>query len=608
MDWFGWALLAGSHKALFREMRGISYVEYVFVLTLVGLAGLGVWSGLGSTEKQKICAMTSVLAGTSLACGHGAPAGDPNLPTRPQAHLYANGERHDSVKNYHPVTPTASGAAIFRDSAYGFGAGAYDATLRHPVRIIAATAAGLVVCALTGGVGCVALGVAGAGASLHHFWAAGKNAWDRGDYYGMAHAIGGATGSFELIAGVPKVVSMGRGYLNTQLQTLVDEPFIRAFGDYAQTQKQTSAPDSALPTPRVAGSEDAALQLAHATVNHFIASPHVRITGSPDFVAAARSDLETIASTRTGRALLDRLRQTGQPLEIRVATRNGAEAPMTRGMGRVDVMDPRSRYHGILDESGDPVRVRRLAPPTGSQVEYSPTNHVPETTSDALLLHELRHALGTMEGNNLNSGGYRLQLARPMHLTGEGADQTRFADRWTDLEEYRATRFENRYRRERGLPERWGHARQMTNVEPPPVEVRELIATDQAAQEIGRTWRSSEVSSAQVEKVVNDLRARATEVGVPMAESGFHSRDGRWVEYSPESGVLEIPSSRTFLTNPRGEGPPNRRELRAILERCATANAVVAAAQGGFVVNTSARLLGVAAEVEPILVRRNGTD
>lgn len=249
------------------DARGVSSVEFVLILILVAVVGFGAWRALGATTQQKIRCATASLFGPSVACAEAAPQND--LPTAPrsgapgsgqgpagsgsraQPHVYSGGQQSDP-NNFHPAaTPTPSPLAILKKSLVGLGKGVGKALVypfQHPIKFLAGLAVGAAI-----GAGAAALATAGAGAAalataglvalgigfgalaISHWWHEGKDAWDRGDYEGVAEAIGDATGNLELMVGMPKVVSAVKGLADFGPE--FDAALKGAAKDFANTQR-----------------------------------------------------------------------------------------------------------------------------------------------------------------------------------------------------------------------------------------------------------------------------------------------------------------------------------------------------------------------------------
>ena len=159
-------------------------------------------------------------------------------------------------------------------------------------------------------------------------------------------------------------------------------------------------------------------------------APHV----PPGFADDVMGDLQRIASTRSGREMLGDLAASGRHVEIRpLATpQYNAFATPSSWDGVMDIPT------GLAMEGSDSV-VQHVP---SYWANHTPTPNgaphpMPNTTSDALLFHELNHATNNAQGMNRYQGTSNVA----------GWDQ-----RWTNFEEYTTVAAENGYRGETGLP------------------------------------------------------------------------------------------------------------------------------------------------------------
>ena len=54
---------ARSNGSLARDERGLSTVEYIIILVLIAVAGIGLWRAFGDTVSQKIGDATGEVGG-----------------------------------------------------------------------------------------------------------------------------------------------------------------------------------------------------------------------------------------------------------------------------------------------------------------------------------------------------------------------------------------------------------------------------------------------------------------------------------------------------------------------------------------------------------------
>lgn len=53
----------GRARAAARDERGLSTVEYIIILVLIAVAGIGLWRAFGDTVSEKISSATSEVEG-----------------------------------------------------------------------------------------------------------------------------------------------------------------------------------------------------------------------------------------------------------------------------------------------------------------------------------------------------------------------------------------------------------------------------------------------------------------------------------------------------------------------------------------------------------------
>jgi uncharacterized Zn-binding protein involved in type VI secretion len=158
---------------------------------------------------------------------------------------------------------------------------------------------------------------------------------------------------------------------------------------------------------------------------------------------AMMDDLYIMASTRTGREVLERVRDSGKKVNIESLppgqSPGGAHCeyrPRQDATSRV-VQDPATGGYSTLRGGG-----------ADSTVRYRPGEHAaPSTPSDAVLNHEMGHAQHAAEGNIPDPSD-------PTHQLPDRAAERR----WSNLEEVETIEgVDNPYRAERGLTPRSGH-------------------------------------------------------------------------------------------------------------------------------------------------------
>jgi hypothetical protein len=149
---------------------------------------------------------------------------------------------------------------------------------------------------------------------------------------------------------------------------------------------------------------------------------------NPKFIAAAERDLGIIASSKTGRKVMEDIQASGKKVVLKEAVgENKAWAkPIEESEARFDF------NQGQRGEGANSV------------VAYDPDHWAgPNSPPDTALLHELGHARNAARGEDLSNRVF---------------DERSSNRHWTDAEELQTIKdIENPYRRERGLPERTGH-------------------------------------------------------------------------------------------------------------------------------------------------------
>jgi Flp pilus assembly pilin Flp len=53
----------GGNRGLARDQRGLSTVEYIIILVLIAVAGIGLWRAFGETVSDKISNATGEVGG-----------------------------------------------------------------------------------------------------------------------------------------------------------------------------------------------------------------------------------------------------------------------------------------------------------------------------------------------------------------------------------------------------------------------------------------------------------------------------------------------------------------------------------------------------------------
>jgi|GEM_PF-1648250 len=166
---------------------------------------------------------------------------------------------------------------------------------------------------------------------------------------------------------------------------------------------------------------------AHRRVEDMLRNDRLRIGGDPAFQRLVMDDLCMMASTRTGREALERIRRSPHRVLIE-PTPAGRGAHCSRG-GPGGLFDARQGRPG----SG-----------SNSIVRYDPNRmSSPNTPPDATLNHEMGHAANNASGTNRGSSPADPDTGR----------------RFPHMEEQNVIQqVDNPYRREHGLPERWSHS------------------------------------------------------------------------------------------------------------------------------------------------------
>jgi uncharacterized Zn-binding protein involved in type VI secretion len=148
---------------------------------------------------------------------------------------------------------------------------------------------------------------------------------------------------------------------------------------------------------------------------------------NPEFVAKAEADLRLIGCSKTGRKVLEDIRDSGK--KVFLMEGEASSKPASEFDARYDFEHP----EGARPGEG-----------SNSVVKYNPDQwHGPETPPDVALLHEMGHARNAAKGVDMEGVGFP-----------DPGDKAR----WTDGEELQNIKdTENPYREERGLPKRTGH-------------------------------------------------------------------------------------------------------------------------------------------------------
>lgn len=215
----------GPPNGLVRDARGLSTVEYAVALGLVAVVGIGGWSALGATSKQKVSCAEKTLTGAGQC--REAQSDLPVVTTLataedPTKHgaVVNKGGTISRIEDFHPEpTPNASPAGIGARGIGGFLWGAVKVPL-YPVLNPKEFAKGSLALA-QGAFACYFTSFACAPAGTHvlqgiangakNWWHGAKDAWQRGDYFGVGESIGAATASASLAAeGVGAVRNLTR--------------------------------------------------------------------------------------------------------------------------------------------------------------------------------------------------------------------------------------------------------------------------------------------------------------------------------------------------------------------------------------------------------------
>jgi uncharacterized Zn-binding protein involved in type VI secretion len=168
-------------------------------------------------------------------------------------------------------------------------------------------------------------------------------------------------------------------------------------------------------------------QHACQLIDQLKSSEKLKIKGSPEFIAKAERDLRLIASSKTGRKMMEDIQSSGK----KVILLEGGPSAKAASSGDA----------ALNLEHADGVRP---GPGSDSVVKYNPDEWMgPNSPPDTVLAHEMGHARNAAKGEELTDVGF--------------PDDAR-KGRWTDGEEMQTIEnIENPYRRERGLEERTGH-------------------------------------------------------------------------------------------------------------------------------------------------------
>ena len=164
----------------------------------------------------------------------------------------------------------------------------------------------------------------------------------------------------------------------------------------------------------------------------------IDIGGSVKYADDVIADLQKMAKSPTGRNILRRIAKSGKNVEI---------IPFA-GLGHNATATPKS-WEGLINaatgEAGKGADV---------VVEHTPgkwSNHggggPANTTSDAVLNHEMNHAANATEGRMIHQN-------KPGTTGAVTSSEGDFDKRWNNFEEYNTTHADNAYRRENGLAQR----------------------------------------------------------------------------------------------------------------------------------------------------------
>jgi uncharacterized Zn-binding protein involved in type VI secretion len=168
-------------------------------------------------------------------------------------------------------------------------------------------------------------------------------------------------------------------------------------------------------------------QRACELIDQLKASQKLKIKGSPEFIAKAERDLRLIASSNTGRRMMEDIQSSGK----KVILLEGG--PSAKAASSIDAALDQSHPGGA-----------RPGPGSDSVVKYNPDEWMGSNSPpDTVLAHEMGHARNAAKGEDLSDMGFH---------------DARDRARWSDGEEMQTIEnIENPYRRERGLEERTGH-------------------------------------------------------------------------------------------------------------------------------------------------------
>jgi hypothetical protein len=167
-----------------------------------------------------------------------------------------------------------------------------------------------------------------------------------------------------------------------------------------------------------------------------IKDPHAM----PGFANAVRTDLRRIACSKTGQKLLNEIKanKLNHGTHVEIDPMRSSDYLQAGGPGPHCDVPTKARLNPDDLSRGTP---------SNTTVRYMPGEQVlpggQHNPSDATLTHELGHAKNGGEGNSMSGIKH-----------ANDAD----ARRWTNLEEEQViNNYDNPYREERGLPQRFGH-------------------------------------------------------------------------------------------------------------------------------------------------------
>lgn len=175
------------------------------------------------------------------------------------------------------------------------------------------------------------------------------------------------------------------------------------------------------------------------------------IKGLDTFVDAAKKDLARMVKTKAGRELLEDLAKSGKNFAIEQADSEvwkmcgGAAAfPVDGKLAHaVPNYHPGGGLQVIDGKGGSWAADFTPNRGTGSTVKYTPwewpNGRAAKTPSDVVLFHELTHSRNMANGEGLGS---------------VVKNEPGFESRWKNMEEFNTVANENRYRAERGIPQR----------------------------------------------------------------------------------------------------------------------------------------------------------